>query len=148
MQLKAEAFHSLGRLHKTSRNFILLKEIHRILQILHYMGFSNQKDNSTTRSLRFIHSSCSTHPCIFKTFQIFYRDPPYSNILQLECIFYHQLVSRKLYRVSVEDFKLQTILQTFILQRKRDVTISAIFNSFEILNMLTTNQFLKQAVND
>ena len=60
MLLKAEAFHNLGRLHKTSRNFILLiilKEPSRFFRFFKYKGFPNQKDNSTTRSFRFFHSS-------------------------------------------------------------------------------------------
>ena len=111
--------------YKTSRNFILLillKETHRILLFLH----STEKDNSTTRSLRFIHA---IHICVSskpsKAFQTSYRAPPQSSILQLECIFYHWLVSRKLHRVPVENFKLQLILQTFILQRKGDVALLA-----------------------
>ena len=54
-------------------------------------------------------------------------NPPHSSILQLECIFYKFYSSigfhRKLHRVPVERYKLQT-LQTFILQRKGDVVIS------------------------
>ena len=50
--LEAEAFYSLPRhpeIHSTQRTF-------KILPILQYKGFPNQKDNSTIRSLQFIHS--------------------------------------------------------------------------------------------
>ena len=54
-------------------------------------------------------------------------NPPHSSILRLECIFYIFYSSigfhRKLHRVPVEQYELQT-LQTFILQRKGDVVIS------------------------
>ena len=46
-------------------------------------------------------------------------NPPHSSILRLECIFYSSIgFHRKLHRVPVGQ------LQTFILQRKRDVAIS------------------------
>ena len=58
----------------------------------------------------------------FMTFQPFQAIPPHSSILRLECIFYSSIgFHRKLHRVPVG--QLQT-LQTFILQRKRDVAIS------------------------
>ena len=57
--------------------------------------------------------------------------PPHSSILQLECIFYNFYRSyssigfhRKLHRVPVEQYKLQTFYRHYILQRKGDVVIS------------------------
>ena len=51
------------------------------------------------------------------------RIPPHYSILQLECIFYTSAgFHRKLHRVPVENFK---TLQTFILQRKGHVALSA-----------------------
>ena len=55
-------------------------------------------------------------------------NPPHSSILQLECIFYKFYSSigfhRKLHRVPVEQYKLQTFYKHYILQRKGDVAIS------------------------
>ena len=54
-------------------------------------------------------------------------NPPHSSILQLECIFYIFCSSigfhRKLHRVPVEQYKLQTFYKHYILQRKGDVVI-------------------------
>ena len=54
--------------------------------------------------------------------------PPHSSILRLECIFYNFYSSigfhRKLHRVPVEQYKLQTFYRHYILQRKGDVVIS------------------------
>ena len=54
--------------------------------------------------------------------------PPHSSILRLECIFYIFYSSigfhRKLHRVPVEQYKLQTFYRHYILQRKGDVVIS------------------------
>ena len=58
-------------------------------------------------------------------------NPPHSNILQLECIFYrfyifYSLIGfhRKLHRVPVGQYKIQTFYKHYILQRKGDVVIS------------------------
>ena len=58
-------------------------------------------------------------------------NPPHSSILQSECIFYifYKFYSsigfhRKLHRVPVEQYKLQTFCKHYILQRKGDVVIS------------------------
>ena len=61
--------------------------------------------------------------------------PPHYSILQLECIFYIFYTStgfhKKLHWVPVET--LQTLLQTFILQRKGDVAIWVMSETSEIL---------------
>ena len=55
-------------------------------------------------------------------------NPPHSSILRLECIFYKFYSSigfhRKLHRVPVGQYKLQTFYKHYILQRKGDVAIS------------------------
>ena len=67
--LEAETFHKLGSLHKTSRNFILLKEPSRFLK------FFNTRDSPTRRIILLqeafdsFNHLYSTHPCIYKTFQ-------------------------------------------------------------------------------
>ena len=104
---------------------------------------SFQKRNSMHRRQRDL---LEIHPCVFQdlpnifqsfmTFQPFQAIlqvpvspgiPTHSSILQLECIFYvfykfYSLIGfhRKLRRVPVEQYK----LQTFIFQRKGDVVIS------------------------
>ena len=58
-------------------------------------------------------------------------NPPHSSILRLECMFYifYKFYSsigfhRKLHRVPVEQYRLQTFYKHYILQRKGDVVIS------------------------
>ena len=55
-------------------------------------------------------------------------NPPHYSILRLECIFYIFYGSigfhRKLHRVPVEQYELQTFYKHYILQRKGDVVIS------------------------
>ena len=62
---------------------------------------------------------------------------PHYGILQLECIFYIFYTStgfhKKLHRVPVET--LQTLLQTFILQRKGDVAIWVMSETSDIADM-------------
>ena len=60
-------------------------------------------------------------------------NPTHYSILRLECIFYkfyrfYSLIGfhRKLHRVPVEQYKLQTFYKHYILQRKGDVAISVI----------------------
>ena len=89
MLLEAETFHSLGSLHKTPRNFILLEEIHRILQVLQIL---HPRDSLTRwiillpEAFDSLHLPCSTHPCIFKTFQ------GIPDILQGSTLFQHSSI--------------------------------------------------------
>ena len=114
---------------------------------------SFQKRNSTHRrqgDLLEIHLCVSQDlPKAFQTFQTFQSfmtfqplqailqvpvspgNPPHSSILQLECVFciFYNFYSsigfhRKLHRVPVEQYKLQTFYKHYILQRKGDVVIS------------------------
>ena len=63
-------------------------------------------------------------------------NPPHSSILRLEYIFYKSYGSigfhRKLHRVPVEQYKLQTFYKHYILQRKGDVVISVNFVSVKM----------------
>ena len=111
------------------------------------LHFRFQKRNSTHRRQGDL---LEMHPCILQDipdipvihdlpafpgnstmFQYFQGISPHSSILRLECIFYifYNFYSsigfhRKLHRVPVEQYKLQTFYKHYILQRKGDVVIS------------------------
>ena len=130
-------------LHPESNSTYRRQRALRVL-LLHSRGqrdLHSRKENSMHRRQRDL---LEMHPCIlhdfpvtpvapetFQTFQSFMTFQPFqailqilqcSSILRLECIFYSSIgFHRKLHRVPVG--QLQT-LQTFILQRKRDVAIS------------------------
>ena len=134
MLLKAEAFYSLQRLPESSFYSFYSKNL-QDSSVSPTQGFPNQKDNSTTRNLQFIHS-CMQYTSMYlqdlpKVFQ--HSSIPAFQTFQGSTLIQHSSIRMHILHIGwfpensteYQLRKLQTsnILQTFILQRKGDVAL-------------------------
>ena len=151
--LEAEAFHSLTRLPETT---FYMKKSTRILQFCILRGYPYRKEILHLEGkeiFEYFQSSYSTHPCMlqdlpkafqtFRTFSHSRQNSTYFRTSRDSTLLQHSLTRMHILHITWFPQKTPpstswTFRKFQLLQRKRDVAISAISNSFEIINMLTT----------